>query len=274
MMHQQSEIISVSNLSFSYNRHTKALNNIRLSIDKQSFTAIIGPNGSGKSSLIRCLDKINIPQKGEIFIDKLNINSYSKNALAQKVAYVPQQTTVMFNYRVFDIVALGRKPYINWKLSKNDYRKIREALKMMNLEELQDQNINEISGGQQQRVFIARALAQDTSIILLDEPTASLDIKFQIETMNLLKRLSQNGKTIVASLHDINLAGQYCNQIVLMKNGKIFAHGNTSVLTTSNLSAVYDVDIQDENAQQVFFQPAFHFVHSSKTFIATATNGF
>ncbi len=234
--------IHIHDIEFSYNG-TPVLNHINSHVEKGDFLALVGPNGSGKSTLIKCINGILRTQKGTVLIDDKTINKYAPHELAKEIAYVPQNEEKKAGLNVFDTVLLGRKPYITWKPSKNDLEITAHILKTLHLESVSMKPISKLSGGQQQAVYIARALAQEPDILLLDEPTANLDIKHQIEVLDLLKKLSAQGITIVIALHDINMAIRYANKMMMLKEGKIFANGNRDIITTENIENLYNIKV-------------------------------
>ena len=247
--------ITVENIEFSYNG-APALQNINSRFEKGDFIALVGPNGSGKSTFIKCMNGILKVQKGTVLIDNKAIYSYSPTELAKEIAYVPQSENKKAVLNVFDAVLLGRKPYINWKPDKHDLEITANILKTLHLEHIAMKGFNKLSGGQQQSVYIARALAQEPDILLLDEPTSHLDIKHQVEVLELLKNLSNQGITIIISLHDVNLALRYANGIVMLKKGRIFASGGKEIITEENIENLYDVKVKilrDKN--DVFIVP-------------------
>ncbi len=235
--------INIYDIEFSYNG-TPALSHITSHVNKGDFLALVGPNGSGKSTLIKCINGILKTQKGAIAIDDKKINKYAPADLAKEMAYVPQNDNQKAVLNVFDTVLLGRKPYISWRPSKNDLEVTAYILKTLHLENVSMKPTSNLSGGQQQAVYIARALAQEPDILLLDEPTANLDIKHQVEVLELLKKLSAQGITIVIALHDINMAIRYASKIMMLKEGKIFANGNRDIITTDNIENLYDIKVR------------------------------
>ncbi len=234
--------ISIHDIEFSYNG-TPVLKQITSQVDKGDFLALVGPNGSGKSTLIKCINGILKTQQGVVMIDENPIDQYAPAGLAREMAYVPQNENKKAGLTVFDTVLLGRKPYINWKPSKNDLQITAQILKTLHLEKVSMKPVAKLSGGQQQTVYIARALAQEPDILLLDEPTANLDIKHQIEVLDLLKKLSNEGITIVIALHDINMAVRYASKIMMLKDGNIFAAGDNEIITTENIENLYDIKV-------------------------------
>ena len=234
--------ITIDDIEFSYNG-TPVLQSVNSCIEKGDFLALVGPNGSGKSTLIKCMNGILKTQKGTVLIDERSITDYSSVELAKEMAYVPQNENKRAGLTVFDVVLLGRKPYINWKPSGKDLKIAADVLKSLHLESIAMKEIDKLSGGQQQAVFIARALAQEPDILLLDEPTANLDIKHQIEVMELLRDLSGKGITIIIALHDINMAIRYATKIMMLREGKIFADGGNEIITTENIENLYDIKV-------------------------------
>ena len=245
--------ININNIQFSYNG-TPVLKDINCKINKGDFIAVVGPNGSGKSTLIKCMNGILKPQKGTVYIADKDIKQTNLRDLSKTIAYVPQNGNGLAPVTVFDTVLLGRKPYINWKPSSNDIKITTDIINHLQLDDISMKDINKLSGGQQQTVYIARALAQQPEILLLDEPTANLDIKYTIEIMDTLTMLSNKGMTVIVALHDINLAMRYASSIVMLKDGKIFAHGGKEIITEENLEKLYDIKVKvvrDNNFQHV-----------------------
>lgn len=234
--------IQINNIEFHYNG-TPVLHDITEHISKGDFIAIVGPNGSGKSTLIKCLNGILTTKKGAVLLDDKNIMSYNANELAKGIAYVPQSENKTNLLNVFDTVLLGRKPYIRWKPSDKDLEITANILKTLHLEHLAMKDIDKLSGGQRQCVFIARALAQEPDVLLLDEPTANLDLRHQIEVLDLLKTLSDNGQSVIMAVHDINLASRYCSKTMMLKHGVIFASGGKEIFTIENIEKLYDIKI-------------------------------
>jgi iron complex transport system ATP-binding protein len=175
-------ILKISNLEFSYSS-TPVLEDITMELTRSELVGIVGPNGTGKSTLIRCIDRILEPLGGSILLDEKDIKQMGMMEVAKKLGYVPQTISSIFPTTVFDTVLMGRRPHIGWRSSNSDRRKIVEVLHLMEIEDIAMKEFNELSGGQQQKVLIARALAQEAEMLLLDEPTSNLDIRHQIEVM-------------------------------------------------------------------------------------------
>ncbi|TCK88004.1 iron complex transport system ATP-binding protein [Natranaerovirga hydrolytica] len=238
--------IQVKSLDYAYD-HKKVLHNINLTFEKGKFYGILGPNGSGKTTLIKLLTGLLDHQQGEIILNKKKMNTIPRKALAKQIAYVPQMFNVKNAFLVKDIILMGRHPYIKRMHSPSleDYKKVEEAIAETNIEPLKDRFINELSGGETQRVIIARALAQDTEIIILDEPISQLDIHFQYEIIKFLKKLCyEKNKTIIASLHDIGVALNYCEEVVMLKEGSIKAQGKTKdIITQKTIEETYGLKV-------------------------------
>ena len=213
-----SAIIQVENLSFGYTQDT-ILKGLSFEVTKGQFLTVAGPNGAGKTTLLNLLCGLLKPRAGSIKIDAAHIESYSVKKLAQKVAVVRQEFVPVFDFTVAEMVSMARTPYLGTFgfESKADRKIVNEALEMTDTICFAARPLAHLSGGERQRVFIARALAQNTAILLLDEPTSFLDLKHQVDIYDLLKAAQlEKGKTIVAVTHDINLAAQYCNEVLLL----------------------------------------------------------
>ncbi|MCF8366931.1 MAG: ABC transporter ATP-binding protein [Bacteroidales bacterium] len=244
--------IRVEGLNFSY-RTKKVIKELDLIFDSGKITALIGPNGSGKSTLIKCVGGI-LPVKNKaVFIDDKDLTLLSGNTKARLMGYVPQQERQVFSSTVFETILMGRKPYLGWSPVAGDYEIINHVLLQLDLESISGEYLNELSGGQRQRVLIGRALAQQPEILLLDEPTANLDLKHQLEVMQILKRLAAMGLTIIIAVHDLNLAAKYCDRVVMLENGRIFASGDKQIFTTENIRKLYEVEteIMEKNGSKV-----------------------
>jgi len=235
-------ILSIDGVEFWY-KSKKILENVTCKIRRGSVVSILGVNGAGKSTLLKCINKILKPKKGTILIENINIKDMDELEIAKKIGYVPQNSHGNF-LNVFDAVLLGRKPYIKWDITDRDIKITYEVLKMLELEEYALRYTNELSGGELQKVIIARALVQEPEILLLDEPTNNLDLKNQIEVMNLIRNISlaKNIVSIVV-MHDLNIALRYSDKFIMLKDGKIFAEGGKEVIEPHNIKEVYGVDV-------------------------------
>jgi len=237
------EMTELQDIFFSYNS-TPVINGISHRFEKGSFTAILGPNGSGKTTLIRLINRILKPRSGEVLLNGKPISKMNARQIARLVGYVPQFQSNIFPATVFDTVLLGRNPHIRWNPGEKDKIITSEILVRLHLDDIALKNINQLSGGQRQRVFIARALAQQPSLILLDEPTANLDIRYQHEVFELLSGLSYTGITIIMAIHDLNQALNHCHEFLILDNGTIAAKGDKGVFNEKQLEEIYKVKVR------------------------------
>jgi len=229
-------------VKFSYSE-TLILDNICMDVEDSHFIAILGPNGVGKSTLLHCMNKILTPTHGVVSIEGKDLDEYSIKDLSKIVGYVPCSTESTFPMTVIDTIMIGRNPYSTWRSGKKDLEISYGALKMLDIEDLALRPFGELSSGQHQKVMLARGIAQEPKILLLDEPTSNLDIKHQLEVTKMLKSLSvKRGMTVIMVCHDINIASKYADEIVLMHAGHIYAYGKPSeVITSENLFTAYGV---------------------------------
>ncbi len=227
---------------------TSVLEGISFKASGGDFVGLIGPNGSGKTTLLRSISRILKPHVGSVLLDGKDVYSLEIKEVAKNLAVVPQDNvTSTFNFTALEIVLMGRTPHLGWleKEGKKDYAIAMNAMKVTNTWHLADKLLTELSGGERQRVIIARSLAQEPKVLLLDEPTTHLDINHQVEILNLIKRLSKQEKLlIVAVFHDLNLAAQYCDYLILLNQGEIESIGSPEVvLTPENIKRVYHTEV-------------------------------
>lgn len=237
--------ITVQGVTFSY-RSTPSLVGVSLELQESEVLGLIGSNGSGKTTLLKCMNKILEPKQGHIMLGEKEIKKMSRLDVAKHIGYVPQTSGGNPNaLPVFEIVLMGRRPHIAWQSSEKDTMKVWAALKMLDIEHLAMRDFYELSGGEQQKVLIARSLAQEAKVLLLDEPTSNLDIKHQLEVMNLTRKLVTKERLAAAvAIHDLNLAARYCDKIIMLKDGKVFAAGNArTVLSPETIRTVYGVEV-------------------------------
>jgi iron complex transport system ATP-binding protein len=224
----ENNILTIENLTIGYEQKKQQkiiAKGINFAIKKGTLNAVVGKNGIGKSTLLRTLSKVQKPLAGAIFINKKNSKAYLHQELAKTISLVLTERLPESQLTVFEVIALGRQPYTNWidSLTKKDLEKIHWAIEQTNLAALQNNRCSELSDGQMQRVLIARALSQDTEIIVLDEPTAHLDMHQTIAIFELLKKLtSSTQKTILISTHEINLATKMCDELIVLSENKIY----------------------------------------------------
>ena len=242
--------LKVDRVSFYYDA-LKVLDEVSFEAEKGTFMGLVGPNGSGKTTLLRIIDGLLKPKGGAVYLDFKKIAEMDLKEIAREIAVVPQNASPDFNFTVFDIVMMGRHPHLG-KFSierESDEDRVKLWMKLTNTLHLADKSVREISGGERQRVLIARALAQEPRILLLDEPTANLDICYQLEIMNLLRELVKElGLTIICAIHDLNLAARYCDKIILLDHGRIRNIGRPrEVLTEENIKEVFKVEVKIEH---------------------------
>ena len=222
------EIINIENLNFGYGER-QILNNLSLSIDKKKLVGILGPNGCGKSTLLKNILGYLQSSSGIIKIANKNSNEFSQKEKSKLISLVPQKSQLMSAMSVEEFVLMGRLPHLenSWKgYSREDRELAEKALNSLDLERFKKRTATTLSGGEFQRVLLARAITQDTEIILLDEPTSALDLNHAIELMEKVKEIvRKEGKTAVAVLHDLNLAALFCDELIMLKNGKLFVRG-------------------------------------------------
>ena len=236
-------LLEVKDLSFYYGK-TQILNSINLHINKGDRLVIIGNNGVGKSTLIKCINRIAQPKEGTIILDNKPLDLYKQNDIAKKIAYVPQSISLI-DQTVFEAVLLGRKPYIKYQPSMNDYLTTEKTIEDLSLSKIASKNTNKLSGGEKQKIAIAQALNQDTEIILLDEPTANLDIKNQIEVTDFIKKISiEKQITMIITMHDINLALKTGTKFLVLKDAKVYKYGDESIITRELIKDVFNVSIE------------------------------
>lgn len=236
-------MIKIKELGFSYN-HKEVLCGINIEVVEGEVVSIIGPNGAGKTTLLRCINKILKPDKGEIFILGHSLKKTNLHKLSKMIAYVPQRDMSSFPFTVFETVLMGRRPHIRWKVREYDQRIVNGILHELKLINLRNRLLDELSGGERQRVLIARALTQEPSVILLDEPTSSLDLKHQLEVFDLIRGLvKKKGISVISAIHDLNLAARFSDRIIMLKDGMVFDDGSPeSVISAANIRDVYEVE--------------------------------
>jgi iron complex transport system ATP-binding protein len=240
-------MLTVNGLHLEYGEK-KVLRGIDLHLNAGKLIGLIGPNGAGKTSLIRCMCGMTRPSSGSIILENKDLTELSEQERARKVSVVPQSAALPPAFSVFECVALGRTPHLGWlgTLNSHDLEIVHRAMQSSEITDLSDRRIGELSGGEQQRVLLARALAQDCPVLLLDEPTAHLDLHHQVSLLNLVRRLVQESNlAVLLAMHDLNLASLYADLLVLLVDGQIRASGSpANVLTTETLQNAYHVPLQ------------------------------
>jgi iron complex transport system ATP-binding protein len=236
----------LDDVSFAYGSGKECvpvLHDVTIDIHGAQLVSIIGPNGVGKSTLIHCINKILRPSSGLVYIGDADVSDIGIKDLAKFVGYVPCTSGDSFPLSVTDTVLMGRHPHSHWGSLDDDLRIVYDTLKLLGIEDLADRSFNELSAGQHQKVMLARGLAQEPKILLLDEPTSNLDIRYQLEITRILRNLSHDKGIIVVMIsHDLNIAAKYSDNIIMMKNGGIHAVGTPQdVITEENISTVYGI---------------------------------
>lgn len=238
--------LHADDLALAYDSHL-IIDGLALALPTSKITALVGPNGCGKSTLLRGLARLLSPKRGHVYLDGKAIHTIPTKELAKQIGILPQSPVAPEGLTVRELVAQGRYPHQSWfqQWSKQDEALTAEAMTITNMVEFADRPLDTLSGGQRQRAWIAMALAQETEILLLDEPTTFLDIAYQLEVLDLLAMLNHSGRTIVMVLHDLNQACRYAHHLVAMRDGEIYASGEpTSVLTAETVAKVFHIHAQ------------------------------
>ncbi len=240
-----SVILKVENLHFRWGAN-EVLKNINFDVSGNEMVAILGKNGAGKTTLIKCLNRINQVNEGKVTIASKDVSKMPLLDLSKSISYVPQTVRTSFPMEVFDVLMLGRRPHVSWRTSPLDRDLVSQTLRQFGLEELAFRRFDRLSGGERQRVVIAKAVVQDPSIYLLDEPTSDLDLWTQLLTMETIRDIindSGSGKSAIFAIHDINIAARYSDRVMLLHEGEILADGPPEdVITRSNIAKVFGVE--------------------------------
>jgi len=239
--------LAVDGVSFSYDGHTPILRNVSLTAGRGELVSIVGPNGSGKTTLLRVIDRILLPSSGSVSIGDVPLARLSRVEIARRMAFVSQNGSIQFPFSVREIVLMGRAPHGRGNAfeSAADRGIAEEMMQLTDVAHLADKPVTALSGGERQRVFIARALAQQPEILLLDEPNAHLDIAHQIDTFNIIRRLkTRTGLTVLSVSHDLNLASAFSDRIAMLTCGSVVASGTPAdVLTAERIREVFRTDV-------------------------------
>lgn len=245
--HNGEPLLEVESITFAYEREP-LLYDVSMRVQKGEMVGLLGPNGSGKTTLLRLLSGVLVPQQGTIYLEGRNLRQWGRRSIAQRIALVPQELHMPFAFTVEEMVHLGRTPFVRPLLGSNtrrDDEMVADAMHITGVDTLVGRIFNHLSGGERQRVMIAMALAQEPSLLLLDEPTSHLDIKYQIETLELAQRLNrQYNVTIIAAMHDLNLASRYFPRLLLFQRGVVADGGPAEVLEPGLLRRVYAIGVQ------------------------------
>jgi iron complex transport system ATP-binding protein len=255
-------LIRVESLTARYG-DTAVLHGLDFHVAGGEFIGLLGPNGSGKTTLLHCLSRVVPLSAGKVVICGRDLSAYSARELALVEASVPQRLEISFPFKCIEVVLMGRYPYQRAFGTNNedDLSKATESMRLTHTLDVANRRINEVSGGEAQRVVIARALAQEAAIMLLDEATANLDVANKIQMFDLFSEMNQQGGTFISAMHDLNLAALYCQRLIFLKNGRISIDGPTlETFTAENLSNIYETEVKiiehpDTGAPQAMFVP-------------------
>lgn len=234
------------------------LKGVSIEAGKNDFIGIIGPNGSGKSTLLKCIYRVLQPNGGAVYLDGKALRDYSVRESAKQIAVLAQHNYYNFEFSVQDVVLMGRSPHKRALEADTaqDYQIVRESLELVGMLDFMERSFSTLSGGEQQRVILARALAQQTPCLVLDEPTNHMDIKYQLQIMDIVKNLN---RTIISAVHDLNIAAMYCTWIYVMKDGKVVAAGTPEeVLTSELIFDVYEVKAEVFRDHQGLLRILYH----------------
>lgn len=237
-------ILEASNLSFSWG-NKQVFSGVGFDIQPNQIVAIVGVNGAGKSTLLKCLNRILVPSTGSISINSEEVSTMPILELAKQVSYVPQSVSTSFPLDVYDVVMLGRRPYISWRISDEDRKFVSNTISLFDLEDFAFRRFDQLSGGERQRVIIAKAVAQNPSLFLFDEPTSDLDLKNQIIVMKSIRKLvdnKDNNCSALIAIHDLNTAARFADSILMLHEGEMKAFGSPEIVfTEENISEVFGV---------------------------------
>ena len=235
-------ILNVEGLTFRYNGRA-VLQDVEFRVPRHEILAILGPNGVGKTTLLRCINTLLRPESGSIRLDDQDLLTLRRDEVARLLAYVPQRGETG-PVTAFDAILLGRRPHVGWDVTRNDIRKVQAIIDQLHLGKLALRPINSMSGGELQKVMIARALVQEPRLLLLDEPTSSLDLKNQVEILAFLKMIVRDHSlTAILTMHDLNHAIRFADRFLFLKDGGIFAAGTRDIITPELIEAVYGLPV-------------------------------
>ncbi|MDW7732213.1 MAG: ABC transporter ATP-binding protein [Methanolobus sp.] len=243
-------ILEVNGVEFQY-RSKEVLRDIRFHLKKNEILSILGPNGVGKTTLLKCMNAILKPKNGTILVDRKDVLKLEQTEIARRLGYVPQRCEPA-RLTVFDAILLGRMPHMKWNIRPEDVMIVESTIRKLRLEDMALRYIDELSGGELQKVGIARAIAQNPRILLLDEPTSSLDLKNQLEILDTVREVvRKENVSAVMTMHDLNLAFRYSDKFLFLKNGTIFAAGSMGEITPQIIEEVYGVPVTIQNYMDV-----------------------
>lgn len=234
-------MIQVDHLCYHYKGGRPILRDVSFELDSGHFLAVLGNNGVGKSTLLKCINRILTADSGSCRVDGEDLLALSHREIAKRVAFVAQHVPDT-QMTVHDMVMLGRRPYMTWGVTEHDHDVVHDAMRYLNLENMRGRFLNQLSGGERQKVMLARALAQQPKLLLLDEPTSSLDIHNQYQVLKIVQEICRkDGLTAIVVIHDLNLALRFCDRFLLLRQGQVYDAGDWRVLTPEALEQVYQV---------------------------------
>ena len=237
-------MLKAENIRMRYTRDRLVLDGLDFEVGSGQIMAILGPNGSGKTTLLKCVNAMLTPQTGVVTVEGQAIFELNPTEIARILGYVPQHNKAA-RMTTFDAVLLGRKPHMGWRVSPHDLKKVAAILKQLDLEHLALRHLDEMSGGELQKVCLARALVQEPRVLLLDEPTSSLDLKNQLDMLATVQSIvKQHGISAVMTMHDLNLALRFADRFVFMKQGRVYASGRPDELKREMVREVYGVEVE------------------------------
>lgn len=237
-------MLTVNQLSFAYRHREKILDEVGFSVENGQFMAILGNNGVGKSTMLKCFNRILTASSGSVMLNGEDLLQLPNREIAKRVAFVAQSVPNT-QMTVHDMVMLGRRPYMRWGFTEKDHEIIHEAMEQLGLQPLRGRFLSQLSGGERQKVMLARALAQQPSVLLLDEPTSSLDLQNQYQVLEMVRDICQKGEiAAIMVIHDLNLALRFCDRFLLLKEGRVFRCGDRSILDRTAIRQVYGVEAQ------------------------------
>ncbi|MGB9668470.1 MAG: ABC transporter ATP-binding protein [Thermosulfidibacteraceae bacterium] len=250
-------IVKVVDLYFSYGQN-EVLNGISFNMEKPILLGVIGSNGSGKTTLLRNISGYLKPNRGSVFLFDRNVVDIPRKERARLIGYVPQDIVYDFDFTAYEIVMMGRLPHLGRFQAerKIDREVVERSMLITDVWHLRDKPLRKLSGGERQRVYIARALSQEAKILLMDEPVAHLDIKYQLEILSVIRGLVERGIAVIIVLHDVNLASIYCDEIIVLKDGTILAKGKPEeVITEGVIREAFSIDVRVINPEDGLNRP-------------------